>query len=86
MVKSSFNPATCYIGTENRALIMNLKEDIKRVETKVDTGFKEVNTQITELFNHQSSRWPPVAAWALATIGTLFGAALAVVITKFFGG
>ena len=83
MVRSStsFDPSKCFVGVENRALIMNVKEDIKRIECKVDTGFLNIDNRITELFNHQSSKLPQWIIWFVTILSSLLTALITYVVT-----
>jgi hypothetical protein len=62
----------CSFGKENRIMIYEIKDNINRIEKKVDIGFSNIDTRITELFNHQSSKLPP---W-IVVLGSLGGALL----------
>ena len=75
----------CSYGMVNRAMIEDIKRDVGRIETKVDSGFEKIDGRITELFNHQSSRFPPSAAWSLAVLGTLLGVAATFALNKALG-
>lgn len=62
----------CAFGRENRVMIVNMESNIKRIEDKVDKGFANIDTRITELFNHQSSKLP---RW-VTIAGSVFSALL----------
>lgn len=59
MINQKFNPLNCPVGVENKTNIITIKEEIKEIKTSMDNGFKGINVQINELFNHQSNRLPP---------------------------
>lgn len=67
------------------AVTRQMVEDMKADIAEIKSGQKDLNVKITELFNHQSSRWPPAAAWSVAAIGTVLGAVITYGVTKFLG-
>lgn len=83
MVRSSnsFDPSKCFVGAENHALIMNVKEDIRRIENKVDGGFLNIDNRITELFNHQSSKLPQWVVWFVTILSSLLTALVTYTVT-----
>lgn len=81
MVKaSSFNPLTCAIGAENKAMILDMKDDVKEIKS----GIADLSVKVTDLFNHQSDRWPPGAVWAIGIITAIATAVLTAGVMKYF--
>ena len=72
------NKGPCQYGAITREMCSEIKDDIKEIKISI----KEVNTNQTELFNHQSNRWPQSATWALTTLGTLLGAVITAGVMK----
>ena len=54
----------CAFGRESRQMVTDIKEDVKDIKT----GMGELSKQMTELFNHQSSKLPP---WIVYFIGIM---------------
>jgi len=67
MVNYKFNPKDCPIGIENRTKIDGMKEDVGRIEKKIDG----IDGRITELFNHQSNRSPPWVTVIVTVLSSL---------------
>jgi hypothetical protein len=79
MTKNVFE--TCVLGRENRVMIESMKADIREIKDSI----RGLDGKVTELFNHQSNRWPPGAAWALGIIGTLLGVAATFALNNILG-
>lgn len=71
----------CAFGQVSRQMIIDINDKIEEVKT----GIKDIQAQNKELYNHQSNRWPPAAAWALTTVGVLLGIAVAFSLNKLLG-
>lgn len=53
---------------------------MNKIESKLDT----LDVKITELFNHQSSRWPPGAVWAMGILTTVASVVITTGVIKLF--
>ena len=72
----------CAFGLVTRERVEETQRCIGQINDKLD----RLDTRMTELFNHQSSRWPPAAAWSLGIIGTILGGVVSAAFLNFFGG
>jgi hypothetical protein len=61
--------------------MVDMEKHVIRAFDRIEGNFKEVNENITELFNHQSSRIPPQFAYLLAGATSLLSAIIAAVVT-----
>lgn len=59
-----------------RQMVVDIKQDVTDLKTDTNQGFSDIKGQITELFNHQSSRIPQPIAWGMAMLGAVIGAAV----------
>jgi len=71
----------CAYGMINREKIEETQRMVHNINTKID----KVDEKITELFNHQSNRWPPTAAWSLGIVGTILGGVVTSFVFKLLG-
>jgi len=62
-----FNPSNCPIGIENKTRIESVKEDVGRIEKKIDG----IDGRITDLFNHQSNRVQPWVTLVITILSSL---------------
>jgi len=67
MVNQKFIPSNCPIGVENKTKIDGVKEDVHRIESKIDG----IDDRITELFNHQSNRVQPWVTLIITILSSL---------------
>jgi len=66
----------CPFGRENRIMIQDLKENVGEIKDIL----KAVDSKITDLFNHQSSRLPPwTAFWITFLASIAVGSAVALI-------
>lgn len=74
-------PKSDAYSVQTRTMVDNMREDIGEIKASINN----LDNKVTDLFNHQSNRWPPGAVWAVSTIGTLLGAVATLALEKFFG-
>ena len=88
-----FNPKTCAVGAENRAMIIGIKEEVTAIRADFNNGIKELKAGQTDLFNHQSSRIPKetmdqllaqqnTIKWFQTIAGVILGGVLGAAIQK----
>jgi hypothetical protein len=70
----------CAFGFINREKIEETQRSMNKIESKLDT----LDVKITELFNHQSSRWPPGAVWAMGILTTVASVVITTGVIKLF--
>ena len=70
----------CSYGMINRIKIEDTQKSINEINCKLD----KMDAKMTELFNHQSSRWPPQAVWAVGILTSLATAVLTISVGRFF--
>lgn len=54
----------CSYGMVNRVKIEETQKCVGDINIKLD----KLDVKMTELFNHQSNRWPPGAVWAMGIL------------------
>lgn len=70
------------MARENRIMIMDVKESIGEIKGLIC----KLDSRMTELFNHQSSRWPKEAVWVMSVFTAVVSAVLTYTLTKFLIG
>ena len=70
----------CSYGMINRIKIEETQKSINDINCKLD----RLDIKMTELFNHQSSRWPPQAVWAMGILTAIATAITTSAVGRFF--
>jgi hypothetical protein len=60
----------CAYGQVNRQMISDMKDDISEIKG----GINELNSKVTDLFNHQSNRLPMWATSLIAFLASIVSA------------
>jgi hypothetical protein len=84
-MKRSLNEIGCEFGRRYEMQFMNFKEDVTKEFSSIKTSLSEIKDQNKELFNHQSSRWPRGAVWALGVLTAVASAVITGGLMKLFG-